>query len=149
MADDASPKVIGEFADYNQMITVPRARAADLNLSGETIDEVSGLPSRYAAKLLGPNQIRRLGATSLGAFLGALAVRCLIVEDKAALERLKTRIIPRQASYIRPTYTYLTITNRKWAHIQKLGRQARWRRLSKKQRSDFMRALVLKRWRKP
>jgi hypothetical protein len=69
--------VIGEFSDYDQMITVLRQRAADLNLSGETIDEISGLPSRYAAKLLGPQKIRKLGAVSLGPFLGALAVRCL------------------------------------------------------------------------
>ena len=58
-------------------------RAAELNLSGETVDRVSGLPERYAQKLLGPNQIQKLGAISLGPFLGALAVRGLIIEDKA------------------------------------------------------------------
>ena len=171
-ASDAPPKVLGEFSDYDQMITALRARAAELNLSGETIDTISGLPSRYAQKLLGPHQIRKLGATSLGPFLGALAVRCLIVEDKAALARLRRQATPRNGSYARPTQTYVIVTDRKWARIQKLGHQARravwgeltpqqrsdkmraltlkrWRRLSKKQRSELMRALVLKRWRGP
>src|SRR6516164_11052345 len=81
--DDERPRVIGAFTDYNEMIAVLRARAAELNLSGEAIDAVSGLPARYAQKLLGPHQVRRLGAISLGPFLGALAARCLIVEDRA------------------------------------------------------------------
>jgi hypothetical protein len=68
MAEGDEPRVIAEFSDYDQMITALRLRAAELNLSGETLDIVSGLPSRYSAKLLGPHQIRRLGATSLGPF---------------------------------------------------------------------------------
>ena len=148
MAEGDEPRVICEFSDYDELINGLRLRAADLNLSGQEIDFISGLTSRYSQKLLGPQQLRRLGAISLGPFLGALCVRGWLVEDKAAVERLKTRTKPRQSNYIRPTYTYLTITNRKWAQIQKLGREARWRRLSKKQRSDFMRALVLKRWQK-
>ena len=100
MAEGDAPKVIGEFSDYNGMIAALRARAAELNLSGETIDAVSGLPSRYSAKLLGPHQLRRIGATSLGPFLGALAVRCLIIEDKAALERLRRQARPRNGSFV-------------------------------------------------
>jgi hypothetical protein len=164
-------RVLGEFSNYDEMISVLRARAAELNLSGAEADRVSGLPDRYCQKLLGPHQLRRI-ATSLGPFLGALACRCLLIEDKAAVERLKTRITPRQLRYARPTQTYVIVTDRKWAQIQKLGHQARraiwdklppqqrsdmmraltlkrWRRLSKKQRSKLMRALALKRWRGP
>jgi hypothetical protein len=146
---DERPRVICEFSDYDELINGLRLRAAELNLSGADADRLSGLPERYAQKLLGPNQIRRLGAISLGPFLGALGVRGQLVEDKTAVERLKTRITPKRSSYVRPSHTYVIVTNRKWAQIQKLGRQARWRRLSKKQRSEFMRALVLKRWRGP
>jgi hypothetical protein len=149
--DEAPLRILGEFTDYNQMIAVLRQRAAQLNLSGEAIDAVSGLPARYAQKLLGPHQIRRLGATSLGPFLGALAVRCLIVEDKAAIERLRRRTTPRNGSYARPSQTYVIVTDRKWARIQKLGHAARravWGALTPQQRSDMMRALTLKRWRR-
>src|SRR6516165_5415447 len=95
MAEGEAPRVLGEFSDYNELISALRARAAELNLSGETIDAVSGLPAHYASKLLGPSQIRRLGAVSFGPFFGALAVRGVLVEDKAAVAKLRSRTTPR------------------------------------------------------
>ena len=145
---DAPPKIVGQFSDYNELITSLRARAAELNLSGETIDTVSGLASHYASKLLGPSQTRTLGAISLGPFLGALAVRGVLVEDAAAVAKLRSRIIPRNGSYVRPSYTHVIITDRKWRQIQKLGHQARravWHKLTPQQRSKMMRVLALKR----
>jgi hypothetical protein len=144
MPDDE--RVIGEFTNYDEMIAALRARAAELNLSGEAIDNLSGLTARHSQKLLGPHQIRRLGAISLGPFFGALAVRGVLLEDRAALAKLRSRrITPRNGSYVRPSYTLVSVTDRKWAKIQKLGRQARWKKLTPQQRSKAMRALALKR----
>ena len=81
----------------------------------------------------------------MGPLLDALGIYCVMLEDPLATTQ--NRIRPRNGS-ARTTYTHLTITNRKWAQIQKLGRQARWQRLSKEQRPELMRALALKRWRK-
>jgi hypothetical protein len=120
VAGDERPKIVGEFSDYNELISALRARAASLNLSGAEADRLSGLPDRYAQKLLGPHQIRRLGLNSLGPFLGALAVRCLIVEDKAALEKLRGRITPRQVQYVRNGAVHLQLTTR---FLQKIGRK--------------------------
>jgi hypothetical protein len=165
----AEGDVFATWSDYNEMINSLRLRAADLNLSGADADRISGLPERYAQKLLGPGQVRRLGACSLGPFLGALCLKGQFVVDEEAERRLKNRVRARNVSYARPTQTYVTVTNRKWSKIQKLGNLARWsgvppqqrsdmmraltlkrwRRLSKKQRSELMRALVLKRWRGP
>jgi ribonuclease VapC len=74
-----------------------RYRAAELNLAGAELDRHSGLPERYAQKLVGPNPIRRLGAISLGPFLGTLAVRGVLVEDKAAVERLRNQTTTQSA----------------------------------------------------
>jgi len=145
MAGD-EPRVIGEFSDYDQMIGVLRQRAADLSLSGETIDAVSGLPSRYAQKLLGPNQVRRLGATSFGPFFGALAVRGLLVEDKAAIERLRRQITPRNESYVRGGVTHLTLTARFMQKIGRLGAQARVDNSTKEQRREWARKAARARW---
>jgi hypothetical protein len=148
MADDTpDANVIGEFSDYDQMIGVLRQRAADLNLSGEIIDHVSGLPSRYAQKLLGKQQIRRLGATSLGPFLGALAVRCLIVEDKAALEKLRSRTTPRRNEYVRSTPS-IVFTVRWFRNIGRKGAQARVDNSTKQQRQEWARHAAITRWRK-
>ena len=108
--------------------------------------------------------------TSFAPILNGLGLKVQFIEDPQATEALRNRLRPRNGSFVRPTHTYVIVTNRKWAQIQKLGHQARraiwgeltpqqrsdmmraltlkrWRRLSKKQRSELMRALVLKRWR--
>jgi hypothetical protein len=72
---------------------------------------------------------------------------CGLYEDPIATARLKNRIRPRNNAYMRASYTHLAITNRQWSRIQKLGRQARWKRLSRVERADIMRAIALKRWR--
>ena len=58
MAEGDEPRVIGEFSNYDELINALRKRAAELNLSGETVDSFAGLPARYTQKLLGPNQKR-------------------------------------------------------------------------------------------
>ena len=147
-APDDAPRVIGEFSDYDEMISALRAHAAELNLSGETIDAVSGLPSRYSAKLLGPAQICRLGATSLGCFLGALAVRGMLVEDKAALERLRRQATPRQVQYVRGGATHVVLTFRFMQKIGRFGAQARVDNSTAAQRREWARRAANARWRK-
>ena len=143
-ASDAS-RILGEFSDYDEMMSVLRARQAELNLSGETIDAVSGLPSRYSAKLLGPNQIRRLGATSLAPFFGALAVRGVLVEDRAALARLR-KTTPRNLSYVRSAPS-IVFTVHFFRRIGRLGAQARVAATTKKQRQEWARKAAIARWR--
>jgi hypothetical protein len=68
-----------------------RRRADELRLSRRTIDNLSGLPDGYCQKLLGPAKRRKLGMKSLGAILGALGVRLVMVEDPAACETLQRK----------------------------------------------------------
>ena len=48
---------------------------------------------RYSAKVLGARQ-KMLGPTSLGALLGALALKLAIVSDEEQLARIKHRLVP-------------------------------------------------------
>jgi len=143
---DERPRVLGEFSNYDEMIAALRARAAELNLSGETIDTVSGLASRYASKLLGPTQIRRLGVVSLGPFFGALAVRGVLVEDKAAVVRLRSRTAPRNESYVRSAPSII-LTVRFFKKIGRLGAQARIDNSTRAQRHEWARKAAIARWR--
>jgi hypothetical protein len=129
------------------MINGLKLRAADLNLSGETIDAVSGLPSRYAAKLLGPTQVRRIGALSLGAFLGALCLKGQFVIDEEAERRLKNRLPPRNTSYVRGTPS-IVFTARFFQRIGRKGAQARIDNSTKQQRQEWARRAAIARWRK-
>ena len=150
MVDDE--RRIGEFTNYDELIGALRQRAAELNLSGESIDAVSGLASRYAQKLLGPQQIRRLGPTSLGPFLGALAVRCLIVEDKAALAKLRSRTTPRNNSYVRDGMrggsVHLMLTDRFMRKIRKKGGENSRKYLGKRLVKQLARRAAAARWKK-
>jgi hypothetical protein len=132
-------RVIGEFTDYNGLINAVRARVNELAINGERFDEYAGLPRGYLSKLIGVNPARSIGKTSLGPLCCALGIKCIIVEDEAATARLKSRLQPRNNSFSRTTCTSLIITDRKWRQIQKIGRQARWKRLTKTQRSEIMR----------
>jgi hypothetical protein len=148
---NAAPRIIGEFIDYAGLLAVVRARVNELQINGERFDEFAGLPRGYLSKLVGVRPTKRIGMLSLGPLFAALGITCVMLEDPAATARLKSRLVPKQSSFVRPTWTYVVVTNRKWARIQKLGSQARaaaWNKLSPQQRSEMMRAVVLKRWRK-
>ena len=172
MAEGDELRIVATFDSYAGMLDAIRARVNELQIHGERFDNFAGLPDGYFAKLVGARPIRRLGMVSFAPVLAGLGLKCQFIEDQAATERLKNHVVPRNGSYARPTQTFVIVTNRKWAKIQKLGHQARraiwgkltpqqrsdmmraltlkrWRRLSKKQRSELMRALVLKRWRGP
>ena len=151
MADERT-RILGKFADYAGMLAAVRARVNELQINGERFDEFAGLPKGYLSKVAGAHPSRSIGAVSMGPLFGALGIYCVMFEDPSATARLKSRLVPNQSNFMRPTYTHVIVTNRKWARIQKLGHQARqavWNKLTPRQRSDMMRALALKRWRGP
>ena len=145
MTDDA-PRVLGEFSDYDELISALRARANELNLSGQAIDTVSGLADRYAAKLLGPQQIRRLGATSFGPFFGALAVRGVLVEDKAAVAKLRSRTTPRNERYVRNGVVHVQLTRRFFQKIGRIGGENSRKYLGKRLIKQLARKAAAARW---
>lgn len=81
---------------YDELNAALRKRADELNVSRETIDAVSGLQNGYAAKLLAPVPIRTLSRVSLGAMLGALGLKLLVVEDLETVRRLENRLVKRK-----------------------------------------------------
>jgi hypothetical protein len=96
-------RVLAQVTDYAGLITALRARVDELNLTFDTLDEVAGLSDRYSSKLLTPaiKPSRTLGKMSLGAVLGALGLRLIVVEDPVALAKVQNRYRPRK--YARPS----------------------------------------------
>jgi hypothetical protein len=60
----------------------------------ETVDEVAGLPARYATKLLGHRRVLR--PMSFGAVLGARGLNLAVLPDNDALARVRHRLLARQ-----------------------------------------------------
>jgi hypothetical protein len=135
---DERPRVLADVSSYEKMLAALRARINELQINGERFDEYAGLPRGYLSKLTGARPIRRLGMTSFQPVLAALGLRCLFVEDEAATQRLKERVRPNNSSYRRGAPRVI-LTERQLVRIQKLGRAARWKKLSKAERSEIMR----------
>ena len=147
MAGD-EPRVIADVSSYEQMLAALRARVNELQINGERFDEYAGLPRGYLSKLVGAKPIRRLGMVSFEPVLAALGLRCLFVEDKAAVERLRRQTTPRNESYVRGGATHLTLTTRFMQKIGRLGAQARVDNSTKAQRQEWARHAAIARWRK-
>jgi hypothetical protein len=84
--------------DYAALLDVARRRRAELNISYETLDALSGVQPGYSVKILGPNPSRCFGPVSLGCILSAMALRITIAVDRDAAERMAHRWTPRRFS---------------------------------------------------
>ena len=140
MADAEWPRAVAEFSDYPGMVDGVRKRVSELALNGERFDEYAGLPRGYLSKLIGVKPVRRISMVSMGPLFSALGIYCVMFENKDATMRLQKRLTPRNGSYARRVSLYVNgLTDRKWRRIQKIGRQVRWKKLTKQQRSEIMR----------
>jgi hypothetical protein len=76
---------------YKGLVETCRQRAEELAISRLELDRLAGLPSGYAAKLLGRDgagpQKKRLWPIGLESMLGVLGLKILIIEDEAATAR--------------------------------------------------------------
>ena len=114
LAEDEPPRVVATFNSYAGMLEAIRARVHELQVNGERLDEYVGLPRGYYSKVAGARPIRRLGMTSFAPILNGLGLKCQFIEDPIGTERLKSRVPPRNASYVRtmPAATGILFTAR-------------------------------------
>jgi hypothetical protein len=151
-----------------ELIEALRSRAAELQITHETIDAVSGLQSGYTSKLFAPKPIKNLGPMSFEAILGALGLAVVVVEDPKQVELVKDRWVKRrkppvpapiqsalriehqvpQEIVVTPALERL-LKNPNWMkEIGAQGGKSRWAKLSSKQRAKVARKAVRARWRK-
>lgn len=88
--------------DMEGILEVMRAKRDALNISHETIDNISGLPSGYTSKVLAPEPQRGVGYQSLGDLMGALAIGFIPVDDHEQIERVKSRLKKRDLKRVVP-----------------------------------------------
>jgi hypothetical protein len=86
------PRQIALVRDYDGLIQALRARADELRLSRQSLDEISGLQSGYSSKLLAPVPIKTLGQVSFGPALGAMGLAIVVIEDAEQLAKIAARI---------------------------------------------------------
>jgi hypothetical protein len=100
-------RALAEIFDYNDLWRSVRDRVEAMGISRLEFDHLTGLQDGYSGKLLGEAQRRRFGKESLGATLGGIGCRLVLVEDSAAtakiMARVKKRKLPRQLKLLPPT----------------------------------------------
>jgi hypothetical protein len=79
MSVEDTPELLTDWPDLYRAL---RRRVEELDISRESIDHISGLPSGYAAKLLCEPPVRHLGRVSLFPLLGALGLAIQLVENE-------------------------------------------------------------------
>ena len=78
------------ISGYKGLVETCRARAEELGISRLELDRLSGLPSGYAAKLLGKEgckRKKRMWPIGLESMLGVLGLKVFLIEDEAATKR--------------------------------------------------------------
>ena len=147
---------LAEVRSYDDLLDALRARMASLCVSSETIDEVSGLPSRYVNKLLRPVPLKGLGPVSFGLVLGALAIKLVVFEDPEQLQKVASRLTPRSPYGRMPTAQMPTAKKRR--KPSPLRGNSQWGKLMRARatlkqtaakRSQLARHAAKRRWKKP
>lgn len=93
-------KQFAEFHDYDTFRRALKEVRESRDLSFELMNEITGAPSGYFQKLLGPNPVKTIGLQSMGWALHGLGVKCLIVEDPEALALVQGRFEARDAAHL-------------------------------------------------
>ena len=147
MAEGEGPRVVATFGSYAEMLDAIRARVNELQLSGEGLDAYAGIPRGYYSKIARAKPIRRLGMTSFAPILNGLGLKCQFIEDPDGTARLKNRLPPRNASYVRGAPS-IVLTVRYFKKIGRKGAQARVDNSTKEQRRGWAKKAATARWQK-
>ena len=81
-------------ADYSELLHALRDRAVEMQISRCEIDEISGLASGYAGKLLSLSPAKIFGPISMGPTLEVLGLRVVLVEDTGLTKATESRRTP-------------------------------------------------------
>lgn len=113
--------MIAEFNDYPGFMQALRVRANEIHMSrsDDQNADIAGLPNKYITKLLGPRPVRRVGMKTLGALLGVLGVKLILVIDEEAVKRYGHKVRKRDERLVRDKTVTIEFSRR---HMQKIGR---------------------------
>lgn len=137
------------LGDHNALLAALRRRQAELGITNELLERISGIQTGYASKALSNPPAKRLGPFLLFVIAEALGLRLAFVEDPALVERMRARWtkrhnrkpVPAQA---RNRIIQLTPDYRR--RVARLGGYARAQRLGPDRCRESARHAARARW---
>jgi hypothetical protein len=131
----SEPRIVRSLEDIQVEL---RAIAETRGMTRLTIDELAGLASGHAAKLLGPIPAKRLGPETLPRLLRALALRLVLEDDPERLAEIAEHLHGRSEGHANAyagsrKLKTLSYVNKLAARMVKRDRR-KWALLANKQR---------------
>jgi hypothetical protein len=135
---------------YNDLVAALKARQASLALSDAVLDEVAGLTPGHTNKVLGPSRERGIGAATFEAYLMALAIDLVMIENAEKLAQMRSHYDGRRESHVRTNHAIgdrvlsramTKLAKDRWAKATPEDRAAAGERVKR-----FARQGALKRW---
>lgn len=143
---------LAEFTDYDGLRRALNACRQKRDISFERLDELTGAPPGYFAKLLGPRAIRRIGLQSLGWAFGGLGIKAILVSDPEALALIESRFVARDVPHLKSVMhggsTQIVLSKRHYSIIQAKARVSRWSKMTEKQKTEWGKRMAKSRWKK-
>jgi hypothetical protein len=144
-----SDQIVGEVWSYEDLHRIMRERANELKLSRESIDAIAGLQPGYAAKLLSPRPIEKLGALSKSLVLPVLGIKVVVMVDEQKARDLQGRIngSTMRESHMRSQAVHKIVhTHRRLRQWGRKGGTNSRAKMSRKRASELGRLAALARW---
>jgi excisionase family DNA binding protein len=134
---------------YTELIVGIQARLGELGIRYEDFDELAGFAPGLSGKVFGPAQVKRLGPEKLFDALRAASLKLKVEPDPEQLEKMRKQMAEkcqtRQANQARPQNQASPVSSallsRCFKHLSRKGNQKRWKRVSKKDRSEHARMM--------
>jgi hypothetical protein len=139
---------------YEDLHSVFRQRAQELDLPRLELDRISGLSPGYSAKLLAPRPLKRLSAGTFALLLPSLGLQLRVEQDHEAMRRFTQHAekhgvrVPERALRWGGKHGTQLVSRRWVKRIARMGGKARARALTPAQRSASARAAARARWSK-
>jgi hypothetical protein len=138
----ADPITWHDYAGLRAALNAWRERR---NISFEALDEVTGAPKGYSAKIFSPRGQRRVGMESLLWYLGGLGIEGVLQHSSEAFALVEARLAGRNKSQVRCGGAIKIEFSRR--HMQKIGRNgAKKRWAAKRKRSAGASKAATARW---
>jgi hypothetical protein len=146
-------KLVGRFDDYDALVERVRERAADIGLSYQMIDEISGLAEGHCGKVLADLRARQMGLNTFLAITQSLGIRAVFFAD----EKLTAQMAPlyekrnqnkahaRRRASLGPV-TLKRVLPAVASEMGKRGAVARMNRTTPEMRTQLARAAARARW---
>jgi transcriptional regulator with XRE-family HTH domain len=144
-ADDPVARMLADarLADENALLDALEARRVELGLSHASLNQLSGLPVGYAAKLLSPGRSKSPSLVTLDRIMATLGLSWVLVIDPEKVSRISPSWRPRDEGKVRLRRLSPKVLERARPHvIAELARRAARPRWANIPAREFMRSIA-------